>query len=276
LDTDDGVDVYQVRHNQLLISMDQLDGKSVKDNEGSTDGGDVELVGVQVDEDGQASLEHGSLFFLSGGFFTYLPDSDFVGTDTFTYRYVDDPDEHYDAHIFVTNEAPTADDDSYDVTYGQPLFVSADEGLLANDGDHDPVDTGRVHVSLNSEIGNELESEQGADVTIYRDGSFVYWPSENPDLFQDGATTYTDSFTYRATDGLTDSDSNDQLFESEEATVTLTVSNSPPVGVADEYTVAHDSGALFVMSDQGVLATTRMRKTTCFALRWSSKLPTAR
>ncbi len=81
------------------------------------------------------------------------------------------------------NRAPTARNDSYSTPAGQPLSVSAAEGVLANDEDLD---------------GDALAAQSASDpaqgtVSLSDDGSFIY----TPDL---GATG-SDSFTYEASDG---------------------------------------------------------------------------
>ena len=101
-----------------------------------------------------------------------------------------------------TNTAPVAANDSYDVAKDSTLAVSA-PGVLTNDTDADsnpltaaPV-TGPTHGSL----------------TLNSDGSFTYTPVLN--------YTGPDSFTYKANDGLIDSNT---------ATVAITINaGTPPV-----------------------------------------------
>ncbi|HMB89554.1 MAG TPA: Ig-like domain-containing protein [Rhodothermales bacterium] len=130
----------------------------------------------------------------------YTPNSDFLGTDTFTYTVADveglvSNEALVTVTVFNVNEAPVAADDAYEISDGGLLIVPAPIGVLANDTDPD---------------GDALTAELVQDVnagTLNLDptGAFTYTP---PNDFA-GSTT----FTYRATDGAAFSD---------EATVTLT------------------------------------------------------
>jgi hypothetical protein len=100
------------------------------------------------------------------------------------------------------NDAPVATDDSYGTNEDTPLSVLA-PGVLANDNDID---------------GNTLTAVKVSDpangtVVLNDDGSFTYTPNAN--------FNGSDSFTYKANDGTTDSNV---------ATVTITVApvNDPP------------------------------------------------
>ncbi|MCH7726299.1 MAG: tandem-95 repeat protein, partial [Planctomycetes bacterium] len=263
VNTDEGDDVYQIGHNQLLVSTDLSEG-SVKDNEGSSEGGDIQLVASSVASitGDIATLTHGGLLSIrNNGFFTFLPQKNFVGLETFQYEYVDDPGEIYDVYIFVTNAAPDARDDpagdEYTTPYGQSLFVSSEEGLLNNDTDRDRVDTGRLKVYIDPFPGATSQifgSQQGGQVTVYSTGAFSYRPPTDPSLFTNGAHCFLDTFVYRTTDGLFDHDAGGEPYISNEATVRINVTNIPPVAKPDEYSVFHDTAPLYVMMDQGVLA----------------------
>jgi VCBS repeat-containing protein len=104
---------------------------------------------------------------------------------------------------------PTASDDGYATDEDTPLVVSAAEGVLDNDQD---VGSPLSAILVSSPI-------QGT-VSLAADGSFTYTP--------DADANGSDTFTYRADDGLVDSDV---------ATVTITVSavNDPPVATGGSY-----------------------------------------
>jgi VCBS repeat-containing protein len=114
------------------------------------------------------------------------------------------------------NSAPMAVDDAYDAVQGTPLNVPA-PGVLGNDTDPD---------------GDSLSAALASDpahgvVSLSGDGSFTYTP--------DPGFVGTDSFTYRASDGLA---------ESNVATVTITVTappNEPPSALPDAYSTAEDT-----------------------------------
>ncbi len=123
---------------------------------------------------------------------------------------------------------PAAEDDSYSVVEDGELTVTVGEGVLANDEDeeNDPL----LAVLADPPSHGTLQFSPA--------GSFTYQPA--PDFFG------TDHFTYRANDGF---------FDSNLATVTLTVTgvNDAPVAVPDSYSVFRNE-TLSVSAANGVLA----------------------
>lgn len=106
-----------------------------------------------------------------------------------------DDDLNISAH-FVENYPPVAVDDHYQVTAGETLAVAAVAGVLANDTDPDD----DVLVVIQS-------ADAGHGILVFNsDGSFVYTPQ--------AGFVGEDSFTYRVSDGVA---------ESEAATVTIAV-----------------------------------------------------
>lgn len=108
--------------------------------------------------------------------------------------------------------SPIAIDDSYIANDGTPLVVSVANGVLKNDtdADGDPL-TARL----------DTPPKHSASFTLNPDGSFNYTHS--------GGTT-SDTFTYYANDGTSDSNL---------ATVTITI-NAPPVAVGQSISVSED------------------------------------
>ena len=107
------------------------------------------------------------------------------------------------ATLVVNNVAPVAVDDSYSVAEDGVLTVAA-RGVLTNDTDFDPTILTAV-----------VEAEPAEGILVLNaDGSFTYTPAAN--------FNGTDTFTYKANDGLADSNV---------ATVTITVTavNDAPV-----------------------------------------------
>ena len=128
--------------------------------------------------------------------------------------------------VTPVNDAPVANDDTYDkIPEDGSLWVGS-LGVLGNDTDVD-------HDALN--VSAHTDPSHGS-LSLAPDGSFVYVPNPN--------WHGTDSFTYTATDGL--------LFST--ATVSLTVDpvNDVPVAVADSYTTAEDT--VLTIAAPGVLA----------------------
>ena len=130
---------------------------------------------------------NGSLTLNPDGSFSYAPNANFTGADTFTYRASDGELTSNVATVSITvnsrNTAPSASNDSYSTGAGQTLTVSAATGILANDSDpENDILTAAV-----------VSNPTGGTLTLNADGSFTYVPNAN---FR-GA----DTFTYRASDG---------------------------------------------------------------------------
>jgi VCBS repeat-containing protein len=172
---------------------------------------------------------NGTLTLNPDGSFTYTPDENFNGTDTFTYKANDGTADSGVATVTITvdpqNDAPVATDDSYSVAEDGKLTV-APAGVLTNDTDIDGDTLSAVLVS----------GPENGTLTLNADGSFTYTPDED--------FNGTDGFTYIANDGSADSGI---------ATVTITVDpqNDAPVATDDGYTVDED-GTLSVAA-AGVL-----------------------
>ena len=157
---------------------------------------EMTLTGSDIDEDsltfsiGEAT--NGTVI-LDGAVVTYTPNANFNGTDSFTYTANDGTTDSAEATITVTvsavNDIPTV----ADVAVSTTEDTSVEMTLTGSDIDED---------SLTFSIG---EATNG---TVSLDGAVVtYTPNAN--------FNGTDSFTYTANDGTTDS---------AEATITVTVS----------------------------------------------------
>jgi hypothetical protein len=105
--------------------------------------------------------------------------------------------------MVLVDTPPTAANDSYSTDENIPLNVQA-PGVLANDGDVDGDTLSAVPV----------QGPAHGQLVLNNDGSFTYTPTAN--------FTGTDQFTYRASDGSTNSNL---------ATVTLTV--APDIAIAN-------------------------------------------
>ncbi|RIK84024.1 MAG: hypothetical protein DCC68_02405 [Planctomycetota bacterium] len=175
-----------------------------------------------------AQAAGGTVVLATDGGFTYTPNPNFFGADSFTYRVYDGTDYSNVATVTLnvagTNDVPVAVNDMYFAEFGGQLVVGAAVGVTANDQDLD----------LQGLTAALVAGPSHGSLTLNADGSFVYTP--NP--------TYRgpDSFTYRASD---DDDA------SNVATVSIVV-DSTPVANADVYTVAEE-GTLNVTVGQGVL-----------------------
>ncbi len=211
-------DEYSVTRNESLVVAT---ASGVAANDSDPDG-DSFTVSVATEP------SNGTLSLNADGSFTYVPDTDFYGTDTFTYVANDGLLDSFEATVTIeVNVLPDVADDSYTVDEDDTLTVDADSGVLANDSDTD--DTSLT-------VAVVTEPSYGT-LTLNADGSFEYTP--NADY------NGTDSFTYVANDGTDDS---------EEATVTITVAavDDAPVAAGDVYSVALDT-TLTVSASNGVL-----------------------
>ncbi|MBC7221389.1 tandem-95 repeat protein [Candidatus Bipolaricaulota bacterium] len=165
------------------------------------------------------SPAHGSLTLNQDGSFTYMPDPNFCGQDSFIYRLCDTDGDCDEAtvtiHVTCVNDAPVAQDDRYTTNEDTPLLVPA-PGILGNDYDVDGDPLTAVLVS----------GPAHGTLALNPDGSFTYTPAEN--------FCGEDSFTYKAYDGA---------LYSNVATVRITVTcvNDAPVANDDEATVPEDS-----------------------------------
>jgi len=161
---------------------------------------------------------NGTLTLNADGSFSYTPDVDFEGTDTFTYQAYDGTVTSNTATVTVTvspvNYPPAATDDDYSVNEDDTLIVAA-PGVLGNDNDPNGDSIDAIEVSGPSH----------GSLTLNADGSFTYDPTSN--------YHGSDSFTYKANDGE---------YDSNIATVNITVDpvNDAPAAVDDSFDVDMD------------------------------------
>jgi VCBS repeat-containing protein len=176
---------------------------------------------------------NGTLVVNLDGSFTYTPNTDFSGQDSFVYQASDGDFLSDLTTVTITvnnvNDAPQVVDDAYTLSENETLQVNAVNGVLANDAD---VDGDSLTVTLVDDVSN------GA-LVLNADGSFTYTPT--------ASFSGSDSFTYRVNDGTVDS--------AEAATVSLTISNvnQAPIARADAY-VAQVGQPLQVAAALGLLA----------------------
>ena len=175
-----------------------------------------------------ASLEsgpsNGQLILNSDGTFSYTPDQNFNGTDSFVYKASDGNGGEGTATVTITidpvNDPPVAFDNEYRMDEDTTVSgnVLTDPGPTSGvDGDLDAGDT----------LTASLESGPSAGQLILNsDGTFSYTPDQN--------FNGTDSFVYKASDGNGGEDT---------ATVTITIDavNDPPVAFDNEYRMDEDT-----------------------------------
>ncbi len=202
----------------------QPDSYSVAEEGGLTIGGAGVLANdSDVEGDALAAVlvagpAHGTLTLNSDGSFTYVPETNYFGADSFTYRANDGTTDSdivvVTLNVTPVNDAPVALADTYQVAEDERLVVSV-PGVLSNDSD---VDGDPLLAEL-------LTGPAHGTLVLNADGSFSYLP----------ATNYfgSDSFTYRAVDGSTNSDP-------VQVTITVAPVNDPPEAGADAFTINED------------------------------------
>jgi|GEM_PF-1526118 len=196
-------DFYSINQGEVL----SVDAPGVLSNDTDPDGNT--LFAEIVDDPTNGTLE-----FREDGSFTYTPNPNFTGIDTFTYRARDNNNAYSNtATVTITvnavnnNNPPIANNDFYSIDEDTTLTVDA-PGVLSNDTDPDDGDTITITGYTNPSNGT---------LTFNNDGSFTYTP--NPNFYG------VDTFTYTITDNRN---------ASATATVTITVNpvNDAPIANA--------------------------------------------
>jgi VCBS repeat-containing protein len=183
---------------------------------------------TDVDGDALTSIlvsgpSHGSLTFNADGSFSYTPNANYNGSDSFTYKANDGSLDSAPILVSLTitavNDPPVSDPsaaaDAYTTLEDTVLNVAA-PGVLANDTDVDGDALTSILVSAPS----------NGSLTFNANGSFSYTPNVN--------YNGPDSFTYKANDGSLDSA---PILVS----LTITAVNDVPVAVNDSFTMNEDA-----------------------------------
>ncbi len=173
--------------------------------------------------------EHGVITLQANGGFSYVPEVNFRGPDSFEYapRDATDPGAPVLVEILVS-QPPTATNDVYLVDVDTPLeIIDPDEGLLVND--HDAPEDDPLFALIDSR-------PRHGDLLLNENGTFLYTP--------DPGYSGLDVWTYQVSDGQS---------ESNVGTVTMAVGiTSLPRAVPDEYEALEDT-PLVVPVELGVL-----------------------
>jgi|GEM_PF-6131431 len=158
--------------------------------------------------------QHGTVAFNSDGTYTYTPNADYSGTDTFSYKANDGSLNSNTGTVNLTvtpvNDAPVA---------GNAVVTTAEDTAVQNHVTATDVDGDHLTYSL-------VNGPQHGTVAFNSDGTYTYTP--NADY------NGSDSFTYKANDGTVDS---------QPATVNLTITpvNDAPIAVDAAVTTAEDT-----------------------------------
>ncbi|MEO0644529.1 MAG: Ig-like domain-containing protein, partial [Cyanobacteria bacterium J06650_10] len=193
----------------FTVEEDTVLTGDVSENDTDTEGG----ASYALDAD----AANGTVALADDGSFTYTPDADFNGTDSFTYT-LSDAEFSSTATVnimvndVVDNTAPVATDDSF--TVEEDTVLTGD--VSGNDTDAE----GDASYALDADAAN-------GTVALADDGSFTYTP--------DADFNGTDSFTYTLSDAEFSSTATVNI------TVNDVVDNIAPVAVNDSFSTDEDT-----------------------------------
>ena len=182
-------------------------------------GNDSDIDGDAMSTGTVSGPSHGTLTLNADGSFTYTPNANYNGPDSFTYEAYDASSESNVATVSIAvnavNDAPVAASDSYSTNEDTPLTIAA-PGVLGNDSD---IDSATITAAL-------VAGPAHGTLILNANGGFIYTPA--------GDYNGADSFTYKANDGSLDSSV---------ATVAITVNavNDAPVAASDSYSTNEDT-----------------------------------
>ena len=178
---------------------------------------------------------NGEVSINENGSFTYVPNQNFNGTDSFTYQIISSEQLTADALVSINvvpiNDVPVLIDESdLEINLTGTTFSSASSILSDrfSDADGDNITV----------VSSLAMSPRFGSVEITSSGGFIYTRASN-------FVTY-DTFTYRVTDGQANSDAAKVLIKGEEFNGTF-----PPIALDDEHDVLED-GMLVVSAGNGV------------------------
>jgi len=182
------INVTPVNDNPIAVDdSETTDEDNAVSGEVLPNDSDVENDTLSVNTTPIVAPASGSLVLNADGTYTYTPNANFNGTDTFEYEVCDDgtPAVACDtASVTITidsvNDTPVANLDIYNINEDTPLSDS----VLANDND---VENGNLTVTA-----PPVTSPSNGTLTLYADGTFDYTP--NADFYG------VDTFTYEVCD----------------------------------------------------------------------------
>ena len=167
-----------------------------------------------------SDVTHGTLTLNTDGTFIYNPANNYVGSDSFQYKFNDGfvDSNVTTATIVVKSSPPIANNDTYTTPINTALSVPAASGVLANDSDPNTPPLPLTAAKLTDPANGTL--------TFNSDGSFNYLPNTG--------FNGTDSFTYKANNGV---------FDSNSATVLINVGTAlPSATISDASVLEGDVG----------------------------------
>jgi len=220
-----------VNNNYSGPEDNQLSGNVITDDTGQGVDGDADGDGLSISSN--TDVSNGTLVLNPDGSFTYDPNLNYCGPDSFTYVITDDVPATPPAKTSNTatvaimvncvNDAPLAVNNSYSVNEDEPLAGNVITDETGEGLDSDTEGDG-ITISSSTDVSH-------GTLVLNTDGSFTYGPTTN--------YCGPDSFTYVITD---DPPATPPAMTSNTATVSITVTcvNDPPV-VSSVVTAAQTS-----------------------------------
>ena len=234
----DHADSYTVDEDTLLT----IPATGVLANDVDYDGNTLSAV---LDTD----VSNGTLSLNADGSFSYAPDADFNGSDSFTYHSNDGTADGNTVTVSLTvdpvNDSPVGTDDIGTADEDTGLTVTALNGVLSNDTDADG-DSLSVSAVSGGTVGSAFSLASGAILTLNSDGSYTYDTNGKFETLRPGDTD-TDSFTYTVSDGNGGTDT-------ATATITINGANEAPSGSDDTYNGVTGNTPFSANAASGVLA----------------------
>lgn len=211
-------DIYRIEEDSTLVIDDVIFGVLANDS-------DINDRTYQLADSLLELPQNGQLNFSQDGTFTYIPNSDFFGSDQFQYQIINSAGNTAQAFVKIDVlaqvDSPVTIDDKYEVNEDEVLSILVDTGILKND--YDP-DLGQIYLNTPPENG----PTQGR-IDLQDDGSFIYTPNTN--------FTGVDSFSYQV---YNDND----LASTSQVTLSVLSVNDDPVAVDDDYETNADGTVL--------------------------------
>lgn len=202
--------------NDLPVALDDsftLDEDSDLSASVLSNDSDVDDDSLTVNTSPVSDVSNGSLLLNADGTFTYTPDANFNGVDSFTYSISDGNGGEQQATVNITInpviDTPVALADSFSAIEDTLFSNTLLNGLLQNDS-HGDGDTLTLNTTPVSSVSNGV-------LVLSSDGTFTYTPNDN--------FNGTDSFVYEI------SDSNGATAQ---ATATITVDSVTDLVTASE------------------------------------------
>ncbi|MED4037247.1 tandem-95 repeat protein, partial [Niallia taxi] len=195
--------------------------KSILNNDADVDNDALEAILVKA-------TAHGKLELNKDGTFTYTPDKDYSGKDSFTYKATDGKLESavqtVEIEVKAVNDTPTAKDSSLNVTEDE----AASSVVEASDADKDKL---TFAIAENGQKGKAV-------LTDAETGNFTYTPDKN--------ANGEDKVVFTVTDGQG---------EPVKATVSISIKavNDAPTAASDSFTTKEDE-KLTIGSEKSILA----------------------